>query len=138
MNLTEKINKLGNSICPICGTAICLKNSCKSDYHKYYLELQINNSINMTTAEKQHIEKIKKNPIKRLTAPSPDFFIKVQKWLFFGGFTCTALSSYFLSVNPESKLAVALTSISGFITVFGTILAKLPVDENKVVEKLSK
>ena len=92
----------------------------------------------MTTTEKEHVEKVKKSISKRLTSPSPDFFVTVQKWLFFGGFVCTALSSYFLSVNPESKLAVALTSISGFITVFGTILAKLPVDEKKVVEKLNE
>jgi hypothetical protein len=90
----------------------------------------------MTTNElNNHVETIKNSPLKRLTAPSPDFFIKVQKWLMFGGFVCTALSTYFLSLNPESHLAVALTSISGFITVFGTILAKLPVDEKKIREQ---
>ena len=90
----------------------------------------------MTTNEKKQIEEVKSSVIKRLQSPSPDFFITVQKWLFFGGFACTALSTYLLTIYPESKLAVALTSISGFITVFGTILAKLPVDSEKTIEKI--
>lgn len=47
MILTEKYNKLGNAICPICGTAICLKNSCTSEYHKIYTDIQI--KLNLKT-----------------------------------------------------------------------------------------
>ena len=90
----------------------------------------------MTTEVKRELKKIKSNPLKRLAHPSPKFFQNVQKWCIFLAFAFGALSSYLLTLSPMSRLGIALGSFAGFIGVFGTILAKLPIDEDKVVEKL--
>ena len=92
----------------------------------------------MTTKQKTQIDKIKSSPFKRLLSPSPDFFVKIQKWCIFLAFAFGALSSYFLTISPMSRLGIACGSFAGFIGVFGTILAKLPLDEDKTVAKLNQ
>ena len=79
---------------------------------------------------------IKASALKRLTMPSPDFFIKVQKWCIFLGFACGTLSAWFLSANKASRFGLTLSGLAGFIGVFGTLLAKLPIDEQKTIQKI--
>lgn len=85
---------------------------------------------------KKELEIIKSNPYKRLLNPSPKFFINIQKWCLYLAFASGAISSYLLSINTESKLGIALASFAGFLGVFGTILAKLPIDEEKIKENI--
>ena len=81
-----------------------------------------------------NLKKIKKSLWLRLKSPSPDFFIKIQRWCIFMTFACGAVSSYLLTDNPDSKIGLSIASFAGFIGVFGTILAKLPIDESKITE----
>jgi len=41
VNNLELLDSIGNAICPLCGSAICIVTDCENSTHKNFKELQI-------------------------------------------------------------------------------------------------
>lgn len=69
---------------------------------------------------------------QRLNSPSPKLFIKIQNVMLITGTLLTGIGGVFVQNGILEKLATIMLTAGSVILGIGTVLAKLPVDEEKI------
>lgn len=69
---------------------------------------------------------------QRLNSPSPKIFVKIQNVMLITGTLLTGIGGVLLQNSILEKTATVLTTAGAVILGIGTVLAKLPVDNEKI------
>lgn len=69
---------------------------------------------------------------QRLNSPSPKLFVKIQNVMLITGTVLTGIGGVFLQNGILEKIATVMTTAGAVILGIGTVVAKLPVDNEKI------
>ena len=69
---------------------------------------------------------------QRLNSPSPKLFIKIQNVMLITGTLLTGIGGVFMENGILEKIATIMLTAGSVVLGLGTVLAKLPVDEDKI------